>query len=222
MTEPLMESPTQLRQQRRWKGRFIRFGLVLLAAGLVVGWIARKRSRDDSDSRIVVAGDARSEARAVARARSRGIEIAGVRRGVEETPLGAGDMRIYNRDSTVDLVLRGPEVLAGLSPKTVERVRAEMAKSSDKDSSGLGGLIASTVKQTVASTIGTHVAYPVSNIEAMRFENGQLIIEHTNGKTTRLFGDTKVNNREQGKTFDAADAQRFIDAVMARKKELGR
>lgn len=205
-----METPTQLRKERRWKGRFIRLGLVFLAVGVGVFWIQRKVG--DHESIVIGQGDRRT-------VRTVG-GVSRVARNVENVELAAGDMRIYNRDSTVDLVLRGAEVLAGLSPKTVAKVQAEMQKSSDKDSSGLGGLIASTVKQTVASTIGIHAAYPVSSIENMRYEDGQLVIEHTNGKTTRLFGDTKVNNREQGKTFDEDDAQRFIEAVMRRKREL--
>ena len=205
-----METPTQLRKERRWKGRFIRLGLVVLAIGVGVFWVRHKVGEDES---IVIAPGGRRTVRTVG-------GVSRMARNVESVELGAGDMRIYNRDSTVDLVLRGAEVLAGLSPKTVAKIQAEMQKPSDKDSSGLGGLIASTVKQTVANTIGIHAAYPVSSIETMRYEGGQLVIEHTNGKTTRLFGDTKVDHREQGKTFDEQEARQFIEAVMRRKREL--
>jgi len=37
--------------------------------------------------------------------------------------LAAGDMRIYSVDSSVDLVLSGDKVLAGLSPKMVQKVK---------------------------------------------------------------------------------------------------
>ena len=201
-----MESPTQLRS-RRWKGRLIRIGLVGLAVALVASWI-HGRVGDDSDVTI-------------RRGRSNVGGVSGVQRSVEDATLGPGDLRIYNRDRTVDLVLQGDKILAGLSPEMVAKIRADMAKSSDKDTSGIGGLIASTVKQTVANTIGTHVSYPLSDIRDIRFEDGQLVAERMNGKETRLFGNTKVNGTEQAKTFDEAEAERFIQAVRARKRELG-
>ena len=57
--------------------------------------------------------------------------------------LGPGDARLYNADSTADVILKGDKIMVGLSPKTVARVRTEMDKSREKDTSGLGGSIAS-------------------------------------------------------------------------------
>ena len=53
--------------------------------------------------------------------------------------LAPGDMRIYNVDSSVDLILQGDRILAGLSPKTVAKVKDELARSASEDTSGLGG-----------------------------------------------------------------------------------
>jgi hypothetical protein len=94
-----------------------------------------------------------------------------------------------------------------------------MAKNSEKDS-GFGGLIASTVKQTVANTIGTHVSYPIADIRDVRYDDGQLILERVNGSETRLFGDAKVNGEKKSDTFAREDAERFIEAVRARKRSL--
>lgn len=204
-----MEGSTRELRSRRWKGRFIRLGLVALAIAFIGLWIRPKISHDHGSARR-----GRGTTRSVG-------GVSGIQGAVPNASLGPGDLRIYNHDRTVNLVLRGNQILAGLSAETIARVQAEMARSSEKDSSGLGGLIASTVKQTVASTIGTHVIYPLSDIREIRYDNGRMTIERMNGNETQLFGNTKVNGAEQGKTFDEADAERFIEAVRARKRELG-
>jgi hypothetical protein len=142
------------------------------------------------------------------------------REAVPLEAMNAGDLRIYNSDSAVDVVLAGDRVLAGLSPKTVARVRAEMEKSAAKDTSGLGGSIAQMVKKQVAGAIGMHVVYPLAEIRDMRYEDGHLIIEKTNGSATTLFKNTKINGDREAGEFRPEDAQRFIEAVRARKKSL--
>lgn len=186
-----METSTRNMTSRRWIGRLVRAGLVFLAIFLVAGWVWR---RVPHGSRVAVMPAPAADA-----------------------AMAPGDLRIYNRDSTVDLVLQADRILAGLSPKTVAKVQAKMQESQTKDTSGLGGLISSTVKQTVANAIGTHVAYPLSEVHDVRYEDGQLIIEKQGGGETRLFGDTKVNGRREGKLFSEEDAKRFIEAVRARK-----
>src|SRR5689334_5915316 len=47
--------------------------------------------------------------------------------------LGPGDVRIYNTDSSVDVVLQGNRLMTGLSPKTVAKVNEEINKQSDRD-----------------------------------------------------------------------------------------
>jgi len=180
---------------RRWAGRLARIGLILVAVVFIASWFGRKATRKMSNVRVQ-------------------------RAEVTDQALGPGDLRIYNSDSSVDVVLNGTRLLAGLSPQTAAKVRQDLARDANKDTSGLGGLISQTVKQTVANAISTHIVYPVSDIAEMRYEDGQLIIVRKSGDETRLFGDAKVNGREQGKTFREEDAQRLIAAVRARKAEL--
>lgn len=182
---------------RRWVGRLARIGLVLVAIVFVGLWLGRKVSRKVPNIHVQ-------------------------RQEVTDQSLGPGDLRIYNSDSSVDVILKNTQVLAGLSPKMAAKIRDEMQRSSDRDTSGLGALISSTVKQTVANAISTHMVYRVADIADMRYEDGQLIIEREDGGTTRLFGDTKVNGRREAKSFREEDAQRFIEAVRARKRELPR
>ena len=190
-----MDTSTQVSSSRRFVGGLVRVGLIALAIALVGGWIGSKISRHKPNIQVQ-------------------------RAPVADAALAAGDLRVYNRDSSVDVVLQGSRLLAGLSPKTVAKVQAEMQKETNKDTNGIGGLIASTVKQTVANTIGTHVVYRLSDIKDLRYQDGQIILERRDGSETGLFGNTKVDHKDEGKTFSPEEAQRLIDAVHRRQAEL--
>jgi hypothetical protein len=132
--------------------------------------------------------------------------------------LGPGDVRIYNADSSVDVVLQGDRLMTGLSPKTVAKVRAEMDKPDAHDSAGsLGANISQLVKKTVAGAIGTHVVYRVADIRDIRFDDGQLRVEWVDGRHDELFGSARVDGERTSNTFRQDEAQRLIDAFHARK-----
>ena len=188
--------------QRRWIGRLVRLGLVAVAILLAANWLSNRTK-----------GVVRSATRA------------GSVRIQTEAPtaasLGPGDAEIFSRDSAVNLVLQGDKVLAGLSPKTVATIRAEIAASGKTDdTTGLGGSIAQFVKKTVADKIGTHVVYPVREIQDIRYENSEIVMYDLKGERTRMFGGAKVNKQPVSQAFDPADAQRFIELVKARKQSL--
>ena len=183
---------------RRWVSRGVRLGLIALVFVFIGALFWRRAPR-------VVGGVDRIRVQ---------------REVVAPETLGPGDMQIYNSDSTVDLILQGNRILAGLSPKTVAKIKGEMDRSRNKDTSGLGGLIAQTVTSTIASTIGTHAVYSLSDIRDLRYEDGDIIIEQRRGGETRLFHNVKVDKSE-AKGFPEADAQRFIEAVRARKATAG-
>lgn len=136
--------------------------------------------------------------------------------------LAAGDMRIYNVDSSVDLVLEGTRILAGLSPKTVAKVQADLERSAKEDTSGLGGSIAAVVKKSVAGAIGTHGAFPIAAISDIHYEGGdvgEIVIDWKDGGTHQLFGNTKVDGSNVGKSFRREDAEPFVAAVKARMEQ---
>ncbi len=139
-----------------------------------------------------------------------------VQRTVPET-LGPNDLRIYNADSTVDLILMGNSILAGLSPKMVAKVNGEMASDSG-DTSGFSGSISQIVKKSVAGAMGTHAVFPVSEIRDIRYQHGEIVFRWKDGGNHELFGSTMVDGQKVSKTFRADDAQRFIDAVHARQR----
>lgn len=130
--------------------------------------------------------------------------------------LGPGDMRIYNADSSVDLILQGDKILAGLSPKTIAKVKGDLQRSAEKDTGGLGGSIAQMVKKEVAGAIGTHAVFPVSNIRDIRYEDEQIVVDWKDGGKYQLFGNTRVDGSKVSNTFLRQDAERFVAAVKAR------
>ena len=179
---------------RRWVSRLVRVGLIVLVFVFIGGWFWRRTPR------VMGGGD----------------RIRVQRETVAPSTLGPGDLQIFNSDSTVDLILQGNRILAGLSPQMVDKIKSKMAESKNRDTSGLGGLIASTVTSTIASTIGTHAVYMLSDIRDLRYEDGNIIIEKRDGGETQLFHNVHVDKGET-KGFPEADAQRFIEAVRARK-----
>ena len=132
--------------------------------------------------------------------------------------LGPGDVRIYNADSSVDLILAGDKILAGLSPKTVAEIKAKLETSASGDTSRLGGSIAQIVKKSVAGAIGTHAVYPLAEIRDIRYEGDRIVVDWKNGGKRELFGNSKVNEHQVSDSFRPEDAKRFIDAVHARMR----
>ena len=175
---------------KRLIAALIRTGLVVLAIVLISGYFARHMSSRRH-----------------------------VRVQTEVPPpdsLGPGDLRIYNADSAVDLILVGDKILAGLSPKTVAEIKSKLETSASHDTNGLGGSISQIVKKSVAGAVGTHAVFPLSDIRDIRYERGQIVFEWKDGGTHELFGSTKVNNERVSNSFRPEDAQRFIDAARAR------
>ena len=137
-----------------------------------------------------------------------------------QAALGPGDVQILTIDGQMDATLSGDKILVGLSPATVAKVKADLAKQSGPDS-GLGAVISSAVKSTVASAIGTHISFAVRDVKEIEYKNGQLTLIMNNGDTHGLQGDSKNGNKKEPAEYSKDDAARFIDAVNARKKELG-
>lgn len=178
-------------RHRRTVARLIRFGLIALAVVLVAVWV---RGR---------------------------IPERATRLRVQEAPavdeLAPGDLRIVSVDSAMDVVLHGDRILTGLSPHMVAKVRAEMEKSEDTDTAGLGGSIARAVKSTVADKIGMHLAYNLDDISDIRFDDGRLILHWKRGGEQRLLGNVKVDNNPNSGRFHERDARQLIDAFRARQ-----
>lgn len=183
---------------RRTISVLIRIGLVCLAIVLVAGWVTRH---------VHVPGRRHMKLQTVSRA---------------PTALGAGDYRLYNVDSSVDVTLMGNRILTGLSPKTVAEIRGKLASSRDGDTSDLGRAIAGMVKQTIANNIDTHAAFNVADIRDVRFVDGRLVFDWRNDSHETVLGEHMKVNGKEGNRFRRDEAERFIAAFRARKAELAR
>ncbi len=180
---------------RKWAGRAIQVVLLFAALAFIGHWV---RSRFMS---------VRHQTHVVA---------------LQPVPdsLGPGDVRILNADSSVDLILAGDRIWAGLSPQMVAKVRHDMDTTQHADS-GLGSSIATLVKKQVAGAIGTHAVYRVADLRDVRYESGRLIFVWKSGGHDSMFQNTDVNGRRADDSFRQEDAERFIAAVHARQKQLG-
>ena len=177
---------------RRVVAGLIRFGLVLLAIVFVSGYFIHKRTPSSRHT---------------------------MRMETEVPAPGAlapGDMRIYNRDSSVDLVLAGNNILAGLSPKTIAKVKDAVNEKTSGETTGFGGSIAQIVKSSVASAIGTHASFPLSEISDIRYEHNTIVFDWKSGDKHELFSNTKVDGERVSRTFAREDAEKFIEAVKDR------
>src|SRR3954469_3507605 len=130
--------------------------------------------------------------------------------------LSPGDLRIYNRDSTVDLILAGNNILAGLSPKTIAKVKNAVQTKTAGETTGFGGSIAQIVKTSVANAIGTHASFPVSDIRDIRYEDNTIQFEWKNGEKHELFSNTTIDKEKVSHTFRQEHAERFVAAVKDR------
>lgn len=129
--------------------------------------------------------------------------------------LGDGDIRITSTDGGVDLALIGDSISGGLSQQSLEKARKETDTNAVKGT-GFGADIEKMVKGTVQSALSTRVAFPLSAIKDVRYD-GKRIVFDWNG-TPRISGKMQVNDKDALESFSAEDAQRFVDAVHARKQ----
>ncbi len=130
--------------------------------------------------------------------------------------LGDGDVRITSVDGGVDLALIGDSISGGLSEKTLSKVRSETDTGAVKGT-GFGADIEKMVKGTVQSALTTRVAFPLTSIKDVRYDGRKIVFEW-NG-TPRMSGSMKTDNKDVLESFSADDAQRFVDAVHARKAQ---
>ena len=135
--------------------------------------------------------------------------------GSAQATMQPGDVRIVTTDNGIDLALLGDTISSGLSEYALSKAKAGTDTAAVKGS-GFGASIEKMVKSQVQTAIGTRVAFPLSAVRDIRDDNGTIVFagEPNPGN---LFKGTKVNGKPLLESFSAADAQRFVDAVRARK-----
>jgi hypothetical protein len=140
--------------------------------------------------------------------------------GPTATPtLGAGDVRIVTADTGIDLTLIGDTISSGLSPQALAKARQETDTATVKGT-GFGADIEKMVKGKVQQAIGARVGFPISDVREVRYDGRAIVFEWA-GRAPKMYGTAKVNGKPLLESFDPADAKRFADAVMARKRARG-
>ena len=177
-------------RERRAVSRVIRAGLVVLAIVIAASWMIRKIPKPDH------------------------LRVEGAAPAAET--FAAGDMQLFSEDSTVDVILAGDRISAGLSPMKLAEVRQEIEESTAKDTAGIGGSIAQIVKKTVADKLGMRVAYPLSQMQDIWYDDGRIMIRRLDGKESALLGDNVQVDGDKPARFPRAEAERFVAAVKAR------
>ena len=132
-------------------------------------------------------------------------------------PLGPGDVRITSTNGTVILSLVGDSVRMQLSDSLRRSVEHALDTSSK---GGIGGLITRSVSGVVGNALGFVVRIPVSEIDDVRYEDGQIRIDSGHGHGHFSTGDR--GNDHSDARFSPEDGERFVAAVKARKAALGR
>ncbi|HET7584472.1 MAG TPA: hypothetical protein VFK13_06160 [Gemmatimonadaceae bacterium] len=128
-----------------------------------------------------------------------------------------GDVVITTTNGEVSLGLVGDSVLMGLSEKALREIRESTDTTDLQTQSGFGAWIERKVKGAVRRGLSYHIAYPLDDVEDVRYENGAIRFDLRDEKTFS-FDDVKVNDKQPVlEAFPPADAARFVAAVKARK-----
>ncbi len=138
----------------------------------------------------------------------------------ESAPLKDGDVRIDVQSGGVDLALIGDTISSGLSQTTIATAARETDSSTVKGT-GFGASIEKMVKSSVQKGLGTRVGFPISDIKSAAYRDGKISFDFVDGHK-KVFDQAKINNKPLLESFSPADAQRFVDAVNARKGTVAR
>jgi hypothetical protein len=128
------------------------------------------------------------------------------------------DVRITSTGNEVDLALIGDTISAGLSQVALAKAKHE-TDTGAVSGSDFGASIERIVKGTVQSALGTRVAFPISALNDARYESGKIVFDWK--ENTHVFVKTNINGKPMLESFRPEDAQRFVEAVRARKSARG-
>ncbi len=120
---------------------------------------------------------------------------------------------IQTVDRGIVLGLVHDTVYMGLSDSLLTKARTDMTR--DRADTGvLGGAFAAFIKKTVGNALGTRVRYPISDIQSVRYEDGEIKFEYRN-KHAMSFESISGHDTKALADFAPSDARRFVAAVNA-------
>lgn len=133
--------------------------------------------------------------------------------GTASTMASGQPIVIHNIGNEVVLGLVHDTVYMGLSDSLLTKARSDMARD-QADTGGLGSAFGGFIKKTVGNALGTRVRYPISDIESVRYENGEIKFQYRH-RHVMSFESVSATNRKALASFSPADSQRFVAAVNA-------
>ncbi len=136
------------------------------------------------------------------------------------TPLGPGDIRIANSDSSVELALIGDSLVTGFGPRVLREIN-EKTDTSKVDGNGLAAGIEKLVKGTVANAMSHELKFSLRDISDVKYDGDRLLFYGKDGKQMKLFENTEVDHKKVSQTYSANDARRFVAAFKAKKSRIG-
>ncbi len=128
------------------------------------------------------------------------------------------EIAITTRDGKVVLALTSANTVAmRLSDSLRHYVTEEIAKEFANDSADtrFGRWIQRTTANLVTKGIGFELSVPVTEIEDVRYEDGELRFEYRSNRKLR-FNAFKNDGRSPLSEFPAEEAERFAEAVRAK------
>ncbi|MGI8508769.1 MAG: hypothetical protein ACR2MQ_05545 [Gemmatimonadaceae bacterium] len=120
---------------------------------------------------------------------------------------------IHTTGNEMVLGLARDTVYMGLSDSLLAKTRADMTKDRS-DTGGMGGAFADMIKKTVGNALGKRVAYPIADIQSVRYDNGAIKFDYRN-KHAISFENVHTENKQVLAAFAPDDARRFVAAVNA-------
>jgi hypothetical protein len=130
---------------------------------------------------------------------------------------------ITSENGAVSMGLGQDAVWMQLSDSVRQLASAKLARDSaasqgrDKGSA-LGAMIERTVKQSVHSMLNKRIDVPLSSIEDVRYEDGEIVFDYAGSRPLLNFESVKVDDRKVLQSFPPDEAQRFVAAVRAAKR----
>lgn len=137
-------------------------------------------------------------------------------RQVERPAIERNDqIAITTRDGNVVLALTKSNAIAmRLSDSLRQHVDAEIAKdfARDKAESALGRWVQRTTATLVSKGMGMEFTMPVTEIEDVRYEDGEIRFEYRSERRLK-FHSFKSDGRSPMTEFAPEDAERFVEVV---------
>ncbi len=131
------------------------------------------------------------------------------------TPMAPGEVRIASGDGTMLLGIARDTVYMRFSDSLQKKLAHDLDTNTNK-SDDFGATIERMVKRNVGKLLNRQIAYPVADIQDVRYENGEIKFEYRD-KHALSFEDIKQGKESVLHSFNAADAGRFVAAVKAAK-----